>query len=300
MRRCRASGCANGPSDTSERLALLISLEGAATADAVQRVRGTFASRARLPAPAQRSPATVATRRKALEIAANRWGARMASPALVVEQMLLLRHLVTTATDGERLGRLVDRAMLFATKAATEQLQLAAFTDPLTGCANRRAFERDLERELARCARAELDLCVVAADLDGLKQINDNEGHSAGDRAILQLVEAFRRALRGLDGVYRVGGDEFLIVLPDTAIDDASVVMARIDRMAPAFSWGVASVATVGSFDGNLLIEVADDELYARRRRARLTGQPASSTLPAPSRDSSSLASAPSIASAST
>jgi diguanylate cyclase (GGDEF)-like protein len=269
LRRCKASGCANGPTDTTERMALLVSLEGAATADAVQRVRGTFSSRGRVSAPTPRSPSTVAARRKALETAATSWGARVAAPALVVEQLLLLRHLVTTATDGERLGRLVDRAMLHATKAATDELQKAAFTDAMTGCANRRAFERDLERELARCARAELDLCVVAADLDGLKRINDTEGHAAGDRAILQLVEAFRRALRGLDGVYRVGGDEFLIVLPDTVVDDANVVMARVDRIAPAFSWGIASVGTVGSFDGELLVEVADETLYDRRRTAR-------------------------------
>ncbi|HEV8065807.1 MAG TPA: GGDEF domain-containing protein [Acidimicrobiales bacterium] len=269
MRRCRASGCATGPADTTERTALLVCLEGAATPDAVQRVRGTFSSRARASAPPPRSPSTVAARRKALELAATRWGARVASPALVVEQLLLLRHLVTTASDGERLGRLVDRAMLHATQAATDELQLAAFTDALTGCANRRAFDRDLERELARCARAELDLCVVAADLDGLKRINDTDGHAAGDRAILQLVEAFRRALRGLDGVYRVGGDEFLVVLPDTSVDDAAVVMARVDRIAPAFSWGVSSVSTAGSFDGELLIELADEALYDRRRTAR-------------------------------
>ncbi len=159
--------------------------------------------------------------------------------------------------------------MLHATKAATDELQLAAFTDALTGCANRRAFERDLERELARCSRAELDLCVVAADLDGLKAINDSEGHAAGDRAILQLVEAFRRAMRGLDGVYRVGGDEFLIVLPDTSGDDASVVMSRVERIAPAFSWGVSSVSSAASFDGSALVELADEALYDRRRTVR-------------------------------
>jgi diguanylate cyclase (GGDEF)-like protein len=188
----------------------------------------------------------------------------------VVEQVLLLRHLVTTGADGERLGRLVDRVMLVATKAATDELQTAAFTDALTGCANRRAFERDLERELARCARAELDLCLVAVDLDGLKHINDSEGHVAGDRALLQLVEGLRRALRTLDGVYRLGGDEFVVVLPDTSLDGAQVVMTRVERLgAPSFSWGVASVLSTGGLDAAVLMSAADDALYERRRRAR-------------------------------
>jgi diguanylate cyclase (GGDEF)-like protein len=182
----------------------------------------------------------------------------------------LLRHLVTVGADGERLGRLVDRVLLVATQAATDELQIAAFTDALTGCANRRAFERDLDRELARCARAELDLCLVAADLDGLKRINDTEGHAAGDRALLQLVESFRRALRSLDGVYRLGGDEFVVVLPDTSLDGAGVVMARVERLgAPAFSWGLASVSSTGGADAALLVSAADDALYERRRIAR-------------------------------
>jgi diguanylate cyclase (GGDEF)-like protein len=212
----------------------------------------------------------VAARRKALEAAASRWGARLASPAVVVEQLLLLRHLVTVSADSERLGRLVDRIMLVATQAATDELQLAAFSDPLTGCANRRAFERDLARELARCARAELDLCVMAVDLDGLKRINDSEGHAAGDRALLQLVESFRRALRTLDGVYRLGGDEFVVVLPDTSLEDARVVMTRVERLgAPSFSWGMASVASVGAPDATLLVSTADENLYERRRTFR-------------------------------
>lgn len=272
MGRCQATGCATGPEDTPERTALLVALEGAATADAVLRVRGAFSPRSRAAVP-HRPASTVAARRKALELAAIRWGRRVAAPQLVVEQMLCLRHLVTSVTDGERVGRLIDKAMLFATRSATDELQLAAFTDALTGCANRRAFERDLERELARCARAELDLCVIAADLDGLKLINDTEGHAAGDRAILQLVESFRRALRGLDGVYRLGGDEFVIVLADTSVEDADVVMARVERLgAPAFSWGVASVMTAGSNIPDLLIALADDALYERRRTTRGSG----------------------------
>ncbi|MGO9558171.1 MAG: GGDEF domain-containing protein [Acidimicrobiales bacterium] len=267
--RCDATGCAAGPSDTSERFELLAALERAASPDALARVRGTIAGRpARSPHP--RPAGTVAARRKALDEAARRWGACIASPAIVVEQMLLLRHLVSGSSDGERLARLVDRSMLAATREATDELQRAAFSDPLTGCANRRGLERDLYRELSRCARAELDLSVLAIDVDGLKHINDTEGHAAGDRVLLQLVETLRRALRGLDGVYRVGGDEFIVVLPDTSPDDASVVMARVEHLgAPAFSWGVASVLAVGQFDAELLLAAADERLYDRRRAAR-------------------------------
>jgi len=269
-RRCEATGSTTAGLDADERLALLVALEAAAPA-AATGARGPFSSRSRSAAqPASRPASTVGARRKALETAAIRWGARVASPGLVVEQLLLLRHLLTTSADGERLGRLVDRAMLVATQAATDELQIAAFSDALTGCANRRAFERDVERELARCARAELDLCVVAADLDGLKRINDTDGHAAGDRALLLLVESFRRALRTLDGVYRLGGDEFVLVLPDTSLEDGTGVMSRVERLgAPAFSWGIASVMSTGSWDANSLVALADDALYDRRRLAR-------------------------------
>ncbi len=248
---------------------MLAALERAAAPNALARVRGTLARRS--DNTAQPRPAgTVGARRRALDDASRAWGACVASPALVVEQMLLLRHLVAGSTAGERLGRLVDRSMLVATQAATDGLQRAAFSDPLTGCANRRGLERDLERELARCARAELDLSVVAIDVDGLKRVNDSDGHAAGDRVLLQLVETLRRALRGLDGVYRVGGDEFIVVLPDTSPEDAEVVMARVAKLgAPAFSWGVASVMAVGRFDAFPLLREADDQLYDRRRRER-------------------------------
>ena len=277
--RCSATGCATGPDDASERFGLLAALERAAAPDALARVRGTLAGRSGQPSRL-RPAGTVGARRRALDEAARDWGACVGSPSLVVEQMLLLRHLVSGSTEGERLGRLCDRSMLVATRAATDELQRAAFTDPLTGCANRRGLERDLDRELARCARAELDLCVIAIDVDGLKRINDSEGHGAGDRVLLQLVETLRRELRGLDGVYRVGGDEFIVVLPDTSPDDAEVVIARVDNLgAPAFSWGTASVLGTGQFDAGVLLAAADEQLYDRRRESRGLGltSPASS-----------------------
>ncbi|MHB1987436.1 MAG: GGDEF domain-containing protein [Acidimicrobiales bacterium] len=270
-RRCESTGCATGPDDELQRFALIVALERTAAPHALARVRGTFNEGAsERPSARLRPPGTVAARRQALDAAARQWGACVANPALVVEEMILLRHLVSGSTEGDRLGRLVDRSMIAATRAATDELQRAAFSDPLTGCANRRGLERDLERELARCARAELDLSVVALDIDGLKRINDTKGHAAGDRALLLLVETMRRALRGLDGVYRVGGDEFIVVLPDTSPDGAAVVMARIEDLGPpAFTWGVASVLATRQFDADTLLATADEHLYDRRRSAR-------------------------------
>jgi len=267
--RCQATGCDVGPEDDEERLGLLLAIEAAASTDAVTRIRDTFSSRGRPPS-VPRPAGTIAARRRALDSAASRWGARLASPSLAVEQLLLLRHLTTSEPDGERLGRLVDRALLVATRTATDELQVAAFSDPLTGCSNRRAFERDIERELARCARAELDLCVIAVDIDGLKAVNDSQGHAAGDRVLLQVVETFRRAMRSLDSVYRLGGDEFVLLLPDTSTDDAATVMSRMEQFGPpAFSWGVASYVSSGTNDVALLLAEADDALYDAKRSGK-------------------------------
>lgn len=280
LKRCAATGCLTGPDDAAERSEMLEALERAAAPGALARVRGSVPGMLEGSAPA-RSAGTVGARRRALDDAAATWGASLASPWLVVEQMLLLRHLVSGSPEGERICRLVDRAMLGATRAATDELQRAAFSDPLTGCANRRALERDLERELARCARAELDLCVVGIDVDGLKHVNDSEGHASGDLVLLQLVETLRRALRGLDGVYRMGGDEFVVVLPDASPEDAGVVMTRVaDLGAPAFSWGAASVQALGRFDAALLLQEADNQLYERRRARRAPGLEAPAVRP--------------------
>ena len=218
-------------------------------------------------------------RRRTLAAAAERWGRQVGSPAGAVEQLVQLRYLVAERPVRRTVGRLVDLAMVHACRGATDELQRAAFSDPLTGCANRRAFERDLERELARCARAELDLCVIAVDLDGLKSVNDRYGHAVGDRELVLLVDVLRRALRSMDGVYRIGGDEFGLVLPDTQPDDAGVVMARAVRLgAPPFSWGLASLLTSGCADPKMLVTAADSDLYSRRRAVR--GAPARSIPP--------------------
>ncbi|MGD1012635.1 MAG: GGDEF domain-containing protein [Acidimicrobiales bacterium] len=189
---------------------------------------------------------------------------------LVVEQLVQLRTMFATESGQRTINRLIDLTMVNACRGATDELQRAAFSDPLTGCANRRAFERDFERELARCARAELDLSVVAIDLDGLKVVNDTAGHAAGDERLILLVDVLRKALRSMDGIYRLGGDEFGLVLPDTSPDDALVLIARaVSLGAPPFSWGTASYLSTGCGGMAELLAVADADLYAKRRAVR-------------------------------
>jgi diguanylate cyclase (GGDEF)-like protein len=220
--------------------------------------------------PDATSPAVPIERRRTLAAAATRWGARVGSPVLVVEQLVQLRGLVAVEPGQRAITRLIDLTMINACRGATDELQRAAFSDPLTGCSNRRAFERDLDRELARCARAELDLSVVAIDLDGLKAVNDTAGHAAGDRRLVLLVDTLRKALRSMDGIYRLGGDEFGLVLPDTSPEDAAVLIARALRLgAPPFSWGTASYLSTGCAAVAELLAVADADLYARRRVIR-------------------------------
>jgi diguanylate cyclase (GGDEF)-like protein len=288
--RCQARRCASGRADADERELLLHAL-GAAAGDlsrlfeqvvppsgdpeSPKVVSGTISPDATspqgTPLPLDAiTPAAPIERRRTLAAAATRWGARVGSPVLVVEQLVQLRTLVAIETGQRAITRLIDLTMINACRGATDELQRAAFSDPLTGCANRRAFERDLDRELARCARAELDLSVVAIDLDGLKAVNDTAGHAAGDRQLVLLVDTLRKALRSMDGIYRLGGDEFGLVLPDTSPDDAAVLIARAVRLgAPPFSWGTAGYSSTGYGAVAELLAVADADLYARRRVMR-------------------------------
>jgi len=96
------------------------------------------------------------------------------------------------------------------------ELELAARTDPLTGLPNRRAMGEQLNTECVRAMRASRGFTVVLTDIDFFKRVNDNHGHEAGDRLLVEVSERLRATLRGQDVVARWGGEEFLILLPET------------------------------------------------------------------------------------
>jgi diguanylate cyclase (GGDEF)-like protein len=153
----------------------------------------------------------------------------------------------------------------------TARLREAASTDPLTGLANRRAWAAEADRSLARARRAGLPVTIAILDLDDFKEVNDRDGHGAGDALLRELTAQWSQRLRASDLLGRHGGDEFVLCLPDTDLDGAREVLDRLAEGAPA-TWSVgAAVAAEGDTLGTLL-QRADSELYLDKRRRRSPG----------------------------
>ncbi|HUF28545.1 MAG TPA: GGDEF domain-containing protein [Gemmatimonadaceae bacterium] len=162
------------------------------------------------------------------------------------------------------------------------QLATLVLTDPLSGCLNRRGFDQQLHRELARASRSGGELAMLAIDVDNFKEINDGHGHLVGDDVIREIGAVLRGRARTGDVVARLGGDEFALLLPDTDEEGARHLAQRIreafqefrfrtgrQTVGVAVSMGVA--ATLGSGDGSAedLRARADEALYAAKRRGR-------------------------------
>lgn len=112
----------------------------------------------------------------------------------------------------------------------TRELQQLAITDPLTGINNRREIMGFLATEMQRAARYHQPLCILIIDLDHFKSINDNHGHISGDHVLVDAASIFRAACRASDSVGRYGGEEFLLILPNTSETDAEALAERIRK----------------------------------------------------------------------
>jgi diguanylate cyclase (GGDEF)-like protein len=167
-----------------------------------------------------------------------------------------------------RLDEAVDALLVECVEGRIRDLELDAFADPLTGAGNRRALERDLKMHLAQVERYQHTLSIVMIDLDGLKAINDVEGHDAGDRLLRELSATFTGELRASDGFYRVGGDEFVTVLPHTDRPAAEAFVERVRVHSPSFSAGIAT-APLDAVAVSELIEAADQRLIRHRTKGR-------------------------------
>jgi diguanylate cyclase (GGDEF)-like protein len=132
--------------------------------------------------------------------------------------LLLLQANIGVAS----LTTMMIAALLFERQQVTAELRHLSTTDALTGIANYRQLIDQLQAEIARTQRTARPFAVLFLDIDGFKNINDQYGHLVGNRALRRLVEVLRLSCRAIDTPARFGGDEFVVVLPET--DEAARV----------------------------------------------------------------------------
>jgi uncharacterized protein (TIGR02265 family) len=187
-----------------------------------------------------------------------------------------------SSADSPFLPRDLDLLSSYAAQAAVALTNARLFTaqqelaiqDPLTKLFNHRHFHETIERELERCRRHGGELGLVLFDLDDFKQVNDTGGHAEGDEVLRRVAEMLQHTCRVSDLPFRVGGDEFAFVLPNTGSADTQLVAERareaiagIDERTSA-SYGVASWPTAGPTK-DALLSGADSSLYEMKRLSR-------------------------------
>jgi diguanylate cyclase (GGDEF)-like protein len=150
------------------------------------------------------------------------------------------------------------------------RLEASARTDDLTGLLNRRAWEEELPREMARARRQSDPLCVAMLDLDVFKNYNDERGHQAGDRLLKQSASAWNGELRTSDTLARYGGEEFTVALPGCNLSNAKDIVERLREAMPADQTVSAGVACWnGRESAEELVGRADAALYEAKRTGR-------------------------------
>jgi two-component system cell cycle response regulator len=233
-----------------------------------------------------------------------RVGQALAAPMVVGESLEGVIMVANPETahpfDGED-ERLLE---LFAQQAAAalqnarlfEEVRHLARTDPLTGLYNRRHFFELAQRELERVRRAHGVMAIILLDIDHFKHVNDTYGHQAGDQALRYVADLLREGLRAADVSARFGGEELVVLLPDTNLSRAAAVAERLRgtlsqlRLATergevqlTASFGVAALEHEQlSLSLDTLIARADEACYAAKESGRDRGVPWSETLAAP------------------
>jgi diguanylate cyclase (GGDEF)-like protein/PAS domain S-box-containing protein len=216
-------------------------------------------------------------------------------PLIGKGETLGLLHLGTKRSVQEddrrwNIAELKDTAMMFAEYLSlsianiklSEKLASQSIRDTLTGLFNRRYMEETIQREILRAARKETKIGIVMADIDHFKQINDTYGHEAGDEFLMKLADFFKAKTRGSDIACRYGGEEFILILPESSGEDtykrADYLREEIKKVKVYFrgqllpsitlSFGIATYPDHG-IDTDELIRVADTALYKAKEEGR-------------------------------
>jgi diguanylate cyclase (GGDEF)-like protein len=206
-----------------------------------------------------------------------------AHAAVSIENAILNDELETrVAIRTAELNRINEllRAEIEERKRVEQQLHRLATTDPLTGALNRRHFFELVEQEFDRSQRYGRQISIILVDLDHFKEINDSYGHIAGDQLLQAVADRFNQSLRQMDVFGRYGGDEFIVLLPETSIEQARLAARRLHKVVTsnpvetsrgsiplAISIGVASLANTDDME-KLLIRT-DQALYKAKAAGR-------------------------------
>ncbi len=197
---------------------------------------------------------------------------------LVYQQHMIIRMRSQLADQIHSLARVQD---------LTNEVYKLAALDPLTGLYNRRSGEQRLSEEISRATRYQRPLTVLLIDLDGLKQTNDKLGHAAGDMVLKSFAERLQRAIRGSDLAVRLGGDEFMALLPECRTEEVRHVINRIEgleaeyegtKIPCRFSRGWTDYRPGESAEE--LLKRADEALYANKRSSKQVGPPNPTPVP--------------------
>src|SRR5467141_5183864 len=192
---------------------------------------------------------------------------------LIALAAVLSAFVLSQATLIKRLRR-----QLAEKQGHSDLLRNLAMVDPLTGLYNRRFAEQRLAAEVARSERKGHPLTVLTVDLNNFKQINDTYGHPAGDQVLLEFAARLNHVIRGADLAVRLGGDEFLVLLPECTLEKLQLVLGRLgslevnwqgQKIPVSFSAGWKEYE-MGDRPEELLAR-SDEALYASKRASRNT-----------------------------
>ncbi len=203
----------------------------------------------------------------------------------VAHKMRMLNRELDRAIARQRSLRAQNDSLRQTVEVTLPQLRAQTFRDPLTGCYNRRYFDRQLEREWHRAQRDQAPLSLVYADIDHFKQYNDSLGHHRGDRCLQAVAQAFQRALsREFDCCCRLGGEEFALLLPMTPEKGAICVAERalylVRRLSLRHPGNVVDIVTASCGVGTCLpastsaspddfVAAVDRAMYRAKRAGR-------------------------------
>ncbi|RCW52146.1 GGDEF domain-containing protein [Halanaerobium sp. ST460_2HS_T2] len=193
--------------------------------------------------------------------------------AIIVVLLIIFYFKYKEKKKIEKLNRELEEKV----RARTKELRKMVITDELTGLFNRRRILELLEKELAKCRRYQRNLSVIMMDLDFFKDINDSYGHQFGDKVLKKIGYILQENTRKLDLVGRYGGEEFLLILPETELEKASLVAEKLRqkiKKAEIKGQDLRLTASFGTaqFDDDLshqLIKKADDLLYKAKAKGR-------------------------------